>query len=114
MSRIPDWCPIFHLVAEISAVLIRESKEIHGIYVNEWVIKLCQLADDTTVFLCDKHSVKAALDIFESFYKYSVLKLNKSKTVTFIVQNKYINLENNKWGIKWTTKPFKTLGLLMI
>ena len=108
-------CPIsallFLLVAEVSAVLIRESKEIHGIYVNERVIKLCQLVDDTTLFLSDKHSVKAALDIFENFYKYSGLTLNKLKTVAFIVRNKCINLENNKWGIKWTTKPFKTLGI---
>ena len=101
LSRgIRQGCPIsallFILVAEVSVVFICESKEIHGIYVNERVIK---------------HSIKAASDIFENFYKYSGLKINKSKMVAFIVENKCVNLENNEWGIKWTTKPFKTLGI---
>ena len=115
LSRgIRQGCPIsallFLLVAEVAAVLIRETKEIHGIYVNKQEIRLCQLADDTTLFLSDSYSVKVALDIFETFHKYSGLKLNKSKTIVFVVQNNCLNLESGKYGIKWTTKPFKTLG----
>ena len=95
LSRgIRQGCPIsallFILVAEVAAVLIRKSKGVHGIYVNEQVINLCQLADDTTLFLSDPLSVKTALDIFDTFYKYSGLKLNKSKTVAFVV-NQSIN-----------------------
>ena len=67
------------LVAEVAAVLICQSSEIHIIYVNEQEINLYQLADDTTLFLSDTKSVKAALDISKHFYKYSCLKLNKSK-----------------------------------
>ena len=115
LSRgIRQGCPIsallFLLVAEVAAVLIRQSNEIHGIYVNECSISLCQLADDTTLFLSDTWSVKAALDIFENFYEYSGLKLNKSKTVAFVVQNNCIKPQDS-WGIKWSTEPFKTLGI---
>ena len=114
LSRgIRQGCPIsallFLLVAEVAAVLIRKSKEMHGIHVNEQEIKLCQLADDTTLFLSDSMSVKSALDIFENFYKYSGLRLNKSKTIAFYVQNENI-IKKNDWGIKCTCSPFKTLG----
>ena len=55
LSRgIRQGCPIsallFLLVAEVAAVLIRQSNDIHGIYVNEQEISMSQLADDTTLF----------------------------------------------------------------
>ena len=43
-------------------------------------IKLCQLADDMTLFLRDNSSVYEAIQVFEEFYRYAGLKLNKSKT----------------------------------
>ena len=115
LSRgIRQGCPIsallFILVAEVAAILIHKSKGIHGIYVNEQVINLCQLADDTTLFLSDPLSVKTALDVFNTFYKYSGLKLNKSKTVAFVVNNDCVK-QDDSWGIKWTSEPFKTLGI---
>ena len=51
--------------------------------------------------------MKAALDIF---HNYSGLKLNMSKTNAIIVHNNDFIPQNDKWGIKWTQKPFKTLG----
>ena len=116
LSRgIRQGCPIsamlFLLVAEIAAILIRKSNDVKGIVVKGEVIKLCQLADDTTLFLTDQQSVKSALEIFDDFHKYSGLKLNKPKTVAFTVKGSDLCLEDCNMGITCSDKPFKTLGV---
>ena len=82
-------CPIsallFLLVAEIIAITLRQSENVRGINVNGSMIKLCQLADDMTLFLTDSDSVRNAVNIFEEFYRYAGLKLNKTKTVVFLM-----------------------------
>ena len=84
-------CPLsallFLLPAEIVAVILHSLINIKGIVVNHSCIKLCQLADDMTLFLRDNSSVNEAIQVFEEFYRYAGLKLNKSKTIGIIVQN---------------------------
>ena len=84
-------CPLsallFLLAAEIVATVLRNTDSIKGITVNGISIKLCQLADDMTLFLSDDSSVCHALQIFEEFYRYAGLKLNKSKTEATIIYN---------------------------
>ena len=84
-------CPIsallFLIPAELIAIIIRNSSEVHGLTVNEKCIKLCQLADNTTLFLTDMPSVRKSLQLFEEFYRYAGLKLNKNKTEAIIIYN---------------------------
>lgn len=73
---------VFLPVGEIVAILIRQNVNITGIIIDQYEIKLCQLADDTTLFLKDNVSLRIALGTFEEFYRYAGLKLNNSKTET--------------------------------
>jgi hypothetical protein len=43
-------------------------------------IKMCQLADDTTLFQKTKHEITIAMNIIEEFGNLSGFKLNKNKT----------------------------------
>ena len=108
-------CPIsallFLLIAEIVAIVLRSSERIHGINVNGKNIKFCQLADDLTLFLSNTPSVLSAIEIFEEFYRYAGLKLNKSKTIAFLLKTDQEKVyQDDNIGIQWTSKPFKTLG----
>ena len=107
-------CPLsallFLLPAEIIAIIIRSLDTIKGICVSNTCIKLCQLADDMTLFVRDNESIWQALQSFEEFYKYAGLKLNKSKTEAIIVQNDGSLYEDTNLGITWIRDSFKTLG----
>ena len=116
LSRgIRQGCPIsallFLLIAEIVALVLRSSDKVEGININGKEIKLCEMADDLTLFLLNTPSVLKAVEIFEEFYRYAGLKLNKSKTIAFLlITEKNKVYQDNKIGIQWTTRPFKTLG----
>ena len=77
-------CPIsallFLLVAEVLAIQIREDTNIKGIKINETELKIGLMADDTTLFLADLHSLSVAISKFKAFKHYSGLKLNLNKT----------------------------------
>ena len=100
-------CPVsallFLLVAEVVAIVLREAKNVKGLYVKQTCIKL--------LFLKDTISVKYAICIFEEFYRYAGLKLNKSKTLAFIIENDTKINPDTSIGIVWTKNPFKTLGI---
>ena len=67
--------------------VITNNSNIRGINVGETEINVCQLADDTLLFLKDPNSVKVALSCFEEFYRYAGLKLNKTETEAIILYN---------------------------
>ena len=108
-------CPLsallFLLAAEVVATVLRNTDSIKGISVNDISIKLCQLADDMTLFLSNDSSVCHALQIFEEFYRYAGLKLNKSKTEATIIYDDGSLHSDDNLGITWINKPFKTLGI---
>ena len=56
---------LFLLIAEIADIIIRATNDIRGVTVNEVTIKMCQLADDITLFLTSSKSVYH--NIFEEF-----------------------------------------------
>ena len=107
-------CPIsallFLLPAEVIAIVIRMSPHIIGLKVNGKCIKLCQLANDMTLFLADNSSIRHSLTLFEEFYRYAGLKLNKGKTEAIIIQNDGTLEHNLSLEIKWINRLFKTLG----
>ena len=106
-------CPIsallFLLVVEVVAIILRHSEELTGIIVGKTEIRLCMFADDMTMFLYNLESVKVVMEIFEEFYRYAGLKLNKKKTEALALQSIDCT-PNNLFGIKWIDCPFKTLG----
>ena len=67
---------LFLPVVEILAILIRNNVHIKGYKIKGCEIKLCQLADDTTLFVLDNDSLRIALKTFEEFYRYAGLGLN--------------------------------------
>ena len=59
----------------------------------------------------ETEAVTFSIQLFEEFYRYAGLKLNKSKTVAFITER--VNpkaYQDNTLGVDWTFKEFKTLG----
>lgn len=81
-------CPLsplmFILAAEIMAIKIRNSA-IKGISLpnraqEHKILKIQQLADDTTLFVNDKNDIEMALSILTAYEKFSGLKLNMLKT----------------------------------
>ena len=102
---------VFLPVAEIMATVIRNNTSIKGIFIYDFEIKLCQLADDTSLFLSDVNSLRNALGCFEEFYRYAGLKLNRSKTEAIVLYNSGGIREDSSLNIKWHSEPFKTLGI---
>ena len=106
-------CPIsallFLFMVEVIAIILRHSEELTGIIVDQTEIHLCMFADDMTMFLYNLESVKVVMELFEEFYRYAGLKLNKKKTEALALQSTDC-ISNNLFGIKWIDRPFKTLG----
>ena len=78
-------CPIsallYILAAEIMAERIRHNDNIRGIKVGRSkIIKLTQMADDTTIFLESEHNIPILLNEIQRFSEVSGLILNKAKT----------------------------------
>ena len=90
-------CPLsallFIIVVEILAIEIRSNRNINGIDVNGKNIKLCLLADDTTLFLKDLQSLHLVLNLMFMFKKSSGLKINYSKT-------QVLQIGKADWNIK--------------
>jgi hypothetical protein len=65
-------------------------------------IKICQLADDTTLFLKTKRGITIAMNIIEEFGNLSGLKLNKYKT-----EGIWLGRSKDTKDITWTNEPDK-------
>ena len=52
---------LFLLVAEVLAIQIRDTKDIKGIKINEIEQRIGLMADDTTLFLADLHSLSIGI-----------------------------------------------------
>ena len=65
-------------------------------------IKICQLADDTTLFLKTKRGITIAMNIIEEFGNLSGLKLNKYKT-----EGIWLGRLKHTKDITWTNEPVK-------
>ena len=96
------------------ATLIRYSDNIEGIKINKEVFKICQLADDTTLFVKNLDSVCHAVSILNEFQTHSGLKINleKSEVVPLGINRlKNIILPKAISKIKLNFGAFKTLGI---
>ena len=93
------------------AINIRSNCHIEGIAVNNEIFKICQLADDTTLFLKNNKSLEYALNTLDKFYECTGLKLNRSKTEIFYLGNTNHRPMDNIYGIVVTKDMFKALGV---
>ena len=72
---------VFILCADILGKMVRDSKSISGIKINEKEFRLSQYADDTQIFLDGtEKSLKETLNILKTFYIMSGIKINVGKT----------------------------------
>ena len=71
---------LFILAVELLAIKIRCSQNIHGIVISGQEVKFSQYADDGTLFLRNRYSVKQALEVISVFQQASGLELNIHKT----------------------------------
>ena len=106
-------CPIsallFLLCAEVLAINIRENDNVKGLKFGNAEIKITQFADDTCLYLNGTVSLENALKIFEEFYRYAGLRLNKDKTELIWLGK---NTRTGKlFDINITNKPTKVIGL---
>ena len=107
-------CPLsaylFIIAAEILACKIRQDKNIGGINVGKKIIKISQLADDTTCVLDGLRSLENILETFRIFTQCAGLKINIDKTKT-----KYIgtlkNCDYYPHGLSWIKDNITTLGV---
>ena len=106
-------CPLsallFIIAAETLAISIRNNSNIKGVDINGLEVKLCQLADDTTLFLKDIRSLQITLNILFMFHKSSGLKLNSTKTEILSIGHTY-GYEGNPFNLKWVKERVYALG----
>ena len=108
-------CPIsallFIMVVEILSLHIKQNKNITGIPVEEFSVKITQLADDTTLFLQDIDSLKEVIDFLNKFKLSSGLKLNMGKTeVIWIGSESQSNIK--PLGLKTAKHSVRCLGIM--
>ena len=107
---------VFILCAEILGKMVRDSKSISGIKINEKEFRLSQYADDTQIFLDGtEKSLKETLNISKTFYIMSGIKINVGKTRAIWIGS----LSNSnrqlckEYKLDWSQGPFKILGVML-
>ena len=76
---------------ELLSLKLKANQDIHSIIINEVESLISLYADHDDTFLIideSEHSLREALECFESFYKVSGLKMKSSKTKAVWVGNK--------------------------
>ncbi|ESO96980.1 hypothetical protein LOTGIDRAFT_115312, partial [Lottia gigantea] len=105
---------IFILCAEILATLMRNSKDVKGVTIDNEENKLSQYANDTTFILDGSpESIKATLTILDFFAEISGLRINYSKTKAIRIGAKNFSQEvyhHDKWKQSWGSTNFDFLG----
>ena len=71
---------LFNLAAELLAIRIRKTPNIHGIEISKVEVKMSQYADDLTLFLKDEESLMNVFEVIEVFGNASGLRVNENKT----------------------------------
>ncbi len=103
---------IFILCVEILAESIRQNVKIDGIRLEKSNIKICQYADDATVFLKNEQELNECIQMIKNFNNHSGMSLNMSKSEgLWIGRSKLRQKSCNIRNIKWPTSPIKYLGI---
>ena len=106
-------CPLspflFVLVVELLACKIRQDKEIRGVKLFQKELKISQFADNTTLLISNRNSVRRALNVLENFGNLSGLRLNSSKTKAMWL-GPWRHCKETPFGFQWPEKPVGILG----
>ena len=105
---------LFLLVAEVLCCLLDKSDQITGISIGNFMLKLTQFADDTTIILDGTvDSLQAALNILEIFGELSGLKMNAEKTRLVWIGSEVTSkrMLKTSCNLKWGDSQFNLLGI---
>ena len=105
---------LFILASEVIALYLKSDKSVKGIKIAGTEYKICQLADDTTIFLENLSCLEEAINHFNAFQKNSGLKLNMEKTVIIPLgpfRNTSISLPDWLKELRINLDFFQTLGI---
>ena len=86
---------LFIIVSELLCISLRNSKDIHGIKVDEEEIRLCLFADDLTGILKDDFSLINFLKLIEDYGSCSGLKINNEKSEKMLLGNRAYTLQQD-------------------
>ena len=79
---------LFNIVLEVLARTIKQEKEIMGIQLGKWEVKLSLFTDDIIVYLEDPIvSAQIFLKMIRNFSKVSGYKINVQKSQAFLYTN---------------------------
>ena len=80
--------PLFNIVLEVLATVIREEKEIKGIQIRKEEVKLSLFVDDVILYVENpKDSIRKLLELISEFSKVAGYKINTQKLLAFIYTN---------------------------
>ena len=102
------------LCAEILGILVKKSREIKGIAIDDTEYRLSQYADDTSLILDGSPaSLDASLRLLQFYAEIAGLKINLEKTNVIWIGSKKHSQDKIcvKWGLKWGSSTFKLLGI---
>lgn len=105
---------LFILSVEILAIMIRENKDIRGIYIGNIEHKISQFADDAQLLNDgDEGSFEKTIDVIKTFGQISGLFLNAEKTQVIWLGSKK-NCQTQflpHMKLQWNPESFKILGI---
>ena len=105
---------LFILCSEFLTLAFKSNINLEGINISNKEHKLCQYADDTSVFMkATEKNLKICLDILQWFYRRSGVKINFKKIKVIRIGNiretdRRFRKENN---LDWVT-TFVSLGII--
>ena len=105
---------VVHVVLEVLASAIRETKEIKGIQIGKEEIKLSLLADDMILSIENpEDSIRKLLELISEFSSVVGHKINTQKSLAFLNTNNEKSEREIKESIPFTitTKRIKYLGI---
>ena len=106
---------IFLLCAEMLCILVKKSRLIKGITIDDTEYRLSQYADDTSLILDGSPAaLDASLRLLQFYAEISGLKINLEKTYVIWIGSKKHSQDKIcvKWGLKWGSSTFKLLGII--
>lgn len=78
---------LFVIAVELMAIMLRTNVQIKGLKVANKVMTVSQYADDTTLFLADYVSLRAAIRTLHEFATWSGLRINHHKSHLLLLGN---------------------------
>ena len=103
---------VFIVCVETLAIIIRQNKNIKGIFIGETEYQISQSADDPEITLeADNNSFEETIKSINTFGKTPGLSLNAGNTSAIWLGNKRNSPYMPHLQMEWNPPKFKTLGI---